>query len=213
MRFRRELMPFAAQKALASRLWVVSQFERLWTRWASFRYSRFSGVGPRYTLSGVRILTLLAVLPWLLLTSCGSSLDVNSFYPTISDADKDGATTRGWIPDDIIPKSSRNIRVAGELSPSKEWCAFEFPVVDSEIFRSNLKTVDVLPSSVMRVPNPGVSWWPEVLRGNLDVKRINEAGFQLYAVERPVNSVNIGIYLFALDWPKGRGFFYWTYKS
>jgi hypothetical protein len=135
-----------------------------------------------------------------------------SFYPTVSDAEKAGAITRGWVPDDIIPNSSRNIRVVGELSPSKEWCAFDFPAVDAEILRKKLKTIGVLPPSVTRVPNPGVSWWPEVLRGNLEVGNINKAGFQLYVIERPANSVNMGIYLFALDWSKGRRFFYWTYK-
>jgi hypothetical protein len=59
-----------------------------------------------------------------------------------------------------------------------------------------------------------VSWWPAVLKGNLDVEKIHKAGFQLFVVERPANpSVDMGIYLFALDWSKGHGFFYWTYKS
>ena len=58
-----------------------------------------------------------------------------------------------------------------------------------------------------------MSWWPAVLQGNLDVEKIQKDGFELYAVERPANSVNMGIYLFALDSSKGRGFFYWTYTS
>jgi hypothetical protein len=135
------------------------------------------------------------------------------FYSNLSEADKAGAINRGWVPDDIMPASSKNIRIVGELSPSKEWCAFEFSLGDAEILRKSLKTVDVLPPSVARVPTPGVSWWPEVLRGNLDPERINKAGLQLYEIERPANSVNMGIYLFALDWPRGRGFFFWTYKS
>lgn len=52
-----------------------------------------------------------------------------------------------------------------------------------------------------------------MLEGNLDVQKIRSAGFQLFVVERPANSVDMGIYLFALDVSKGRGFFYWTYKS
>jgi hypothetical protein len=157
-------------------------------------------------------MAVFCVVLTFVLLACGGNRR-ESFYPSLADADKDGAITRGWIPDDLLPGSSRAIHEVHEISPSKEWCAFEFPVADTELLRKNLKTVDVLPASVMRVPNPGVSWWPEVLRSNLDVKRINEAGFQLYMVERPANSVNIGIYLFVLDWSKGRGFFYWTYKS
>ena len=52
-----------------------------------------------------------------------------------------------------------------------------------------------------------------MLQGNLDVEKIQKDGFELYVVERPANSVNMGIYLFALDSSKGRGFFYWTYTS
>jgi hypothetical protein len=134
-------------------------------------------------------------------------------YSNLSEASNAGAITRGWVPDDILPASSRNIHVVGELSPSKEWCAFEFSAGGTESLRKSLKTADVLTPSVVRVPSPGVLWWPEALRGSLDTEQINKAGFQLYALERPANSVNMGIYLFALDWSKGRGFFYWTYKS
>jgi hypothetical protein len=134
-------------------------------------------------------------------------------YQTLADADKAGEITRGWIPDDLIPSNSRAIRLVEELSPSREWCAFEFLPADSQNLKRNLKRVDTLPPSVRRVRSPGVSWWPAVLQGNLDAEKIQKDGFELYVVERPANSVNMGIYLFALDSSKGRGFFYWTYKS
>jgi hypothetical protein len=148
----------------------------------------------------------------LLLGACGSDRG-EYFYQTFADADKAGEITRGWIPDDLIPSTSRSIHLAEQLSPSKEWCAFEFPPADAEILRRNLKSIDSLPASVRQVRSPSASWWPEVLRGNLDVKKISGEGFQLYVVEKPANSVDMGIYLFALDWSKGRGFFYWTYES
>ena len=53
-----------------------------------------------------------------------------SFYPSLADAEKDGAITRGWIPDDLLPSSSRAIREVHDLSPSREWCAFEFVPTD-----------------------------------------------------------------------------------
>jgi hypothetical protein len=68
----------------------------------------------------------------------------------------------------------------------------------------------VLPPSVSRVPRPGVSWWPAVLEGNLNVKSIQAAGFELYIVERPATSVTKEILLFAIDWSKGSGYFYST---
>jgi hypothetical protein len=133
-----------------------------------------------------------------------------SFYPSLSEADKEGAITRGWIPDDLLPGRSRAIHEVHEISPSKEWCAFEFPPTDSEGLRKNLRSVDALPPSVRRVPSPGMSWWPAVLNGNLDVETIHKAGFELYVVEKPATSVTTDILLFAIDWPKGRAFFYRT---
>ena len=147
-----------------------------------------------------------------LLVGCGERQE-SWFYSNLSDVNKAGAITRGWVPDDLLPASSRNIRVVGEISPSKEWCAFEFSPTDAEILRKNLKSVESLPLSVQQLRSPRASWWPEVLAGNLDVARIEKSGLQVYVVEKPANSVNMGIYLFALDWSKGRGFFYWTYKS
>ena len=139
----------------------------------------------------------------LLLAACASDRR-EYFYQTFAEADKAGETTRGWIPDDLIPRTSQAIHLAEQLSPSKEWCSFEFSPADADILRKNLKSTDSLPSSIRQVRSPGASWWPEVLRGSLDVGKINRAGYQLYVVEKP----NMGIYLFALDWSKGHGFFH-----
>jgi hypothetical protein len=136
-----------------------------------------------------------------------------SFYASLADVRKAEASAQSWIPDDILPASSRTIHVVGELSPSLEWCSFEFLPTDSQRLSQVLKGVDALPPSVKHIPSPNVSWWPSILKGNLDVAEIRKAGFQLFVVERPANSVDMGIYLFALDMSKGRGFFYWTYKS
>jgi hypothetical protein len=134
-----------------------------------------------------------------------------SFYASLADVRKAEASAQSWIPDDILPASSSSIHVVGELSPSKEWCAFEFLHTDSQNLLKNLRSLDALPPPVKYVRSPRVSWWPSVLEGNLDVEKIHKAGFQLFVVERPANSVDMGIYLFALDLSKGRGFFYWTY--
>jgi hypothetical protein len=91
---------------------------------------------------------------------------------------------------------------------STEWCAFEFVTTDSQNLLRNLKRVDVPPPSVSHVPSPGVSWWPSVLKGNLDAEKIHKAGFDLFVVERPATSVTTAVWLFAIDWSKGRGFFY-----
>lgn len=155
------------------------------------------------------LLSLLGIsLASILVAGCGDRQE--SFYASLADADKAGAITRGWIPDDLLPSHSHSIHEIHDLSPSTEWCAFEFPSSDSEGLRKNLKIVDVLPPSLKRVPSPGVPWWPAVLQGNLDVAKIRNLGFELYVVEKPANSVMTDILLFAIDWQKGRAFFFLT---
>src|SRR6266567_4415844 len=158
---------------------------------------------------------ILLIAAWLVFTRVSAKLNdrYESFYPSLAEADKDGAITRGWIPADILPSSSRAIHEVHDLSPSREWCAFEFASDDAEKLRKNLKSIDVLPSSVRRVRDPHVSWWPSGLKGNLDTGRIRSEGFDLYEVERPANAVMTDVLLFAVDWSKGRGFFYRTSGS
>jgi hypothetical protein len=158
---------------------------------------------------------IVLIVSWVAGTRLAASFSdrYESFYPSLAEAEKDAAITRGWIPDDLLPSSSRAIHELHDLSPSREWCAFEFATDDSQKLRKSLKSIDVLPLSVRRIRNPAASWWPSVLKGNLDVERIRSDGFDLYEVERPANSVMTDVLLFAVDWSKGRGFFYRTSKS
>jgi hypothetical protein len=144
------------------------------------------------------------------LLACGDNFE--SFYPTLTDADKAGAIARGWIPD-YLPESSRDIHEVHHNSPSTQWCAFEFLPADSQRLRKNLRTIDVLPGSVARVPSPGVDWWPGVLTGKLDSRKVQAEGFHLYVIEEPTTAVSTQITLFAIDWQKGRVFFYGTPES
>ena len=130
-----------------------------------------------------------------------------SFYRTLAEADRHGAITRGWIPY-FLPGSSRDIHEIHDISPSTEWCAFQFLPADSQFLRKRLERGQTLPLRVRAVPSPGVSWWPDVLSGNLDVEKIGSAGFSLYVVVEPETSVTTEVLLFAVDWAKGRAFFY-----
>jgi hypothetical protein len=132
-----------------------------------------------------------------------------SFYPAFADADKDGAITRGWVPY-FLPRSSRTIHELHRNSSPTEWCTFEFLPNDSQGLRKTLKSVDALPPSVSHLPSPGVPWWPNVLEGNLDGGKIHSEGFDLYVVVTPETSVTNAVSLFAIDWARGRGFFYGT---
>jgi hypothetical protein len=125
----------------------------------------------------------------------------------MGDAVKDRAVERGWVPA-LLPESSRNIYVVGDLSPSRVWCSFEFVPADSNQLRKSLKPVTGLPPSLANVPGPGRSWWPSFLEGNLDSSGIRNAGFQLYVVEEPATASTTTLEIFAIDWNKGRGFLY-----
>lgn len=152
-------------------------------------------------------LFIAVCLSFVIVAGCGDRSEW--FYASLADADKAEAGARSWVRNDLLPGSTRNIHIAGELSPSKEWCAFEFSPADSDSLRKKLKPIDALPPSVRRISNPGAGWWPAVLKGNLDVDKVRKAGFELYIFEE--NSAGtMWILLFAIDWEKGRGFFYET---
>jgi hypothetical protein len=157
------------------------------------------------------LIAALSIALIVVLFACGDRSE--SFYSSLADADKAGAIDRGWIPEDLVSPSSRAIHEVHEISPSTEWCSFEFLPADSQNLRRTLKSVDALSKSVKHVPSPGVSWWPAVLKGNLDVRKIHSAGFELYIVEKPETSVTTAIYLFAIDWPGTRGFFFTRSES
>jgi hypothetical protein len=132
-----------------------------------------------------------------------------SFYPALADAKRDGAIDRGWIPD-FLPESSRGIHELHDISPSTTWCAFQFIPSDSSVLRKSLQVDAGALSLVRRVPDPGRSWWPTALTGDIDAARIHSAGFELYALVEPETTSTKQALLFAIDWAKGRGFFYRT---
>lgn len=163
----------------------------------------------RSSLRERRFVSLLCMSVMVLLVGCNTDR-YESFYSSLAAAEKDGAITRGWIPV-FLPKSSRNIHELHGLSPSTAWCAFEFfPTESSERFRKNLTSVQAPPALISHVPEPGVSWWPSVLQGNIDPEKIHKTGLELYVVTMPDTPSSKSVLLFAIDWSKGHGFFYST---
>lgn len=152
-------------------------------------------------------LTFLCLLP----LTAGCSHGKESFYANFAAADKAGMVTRGWIPE-FLPRSSRNIHEIGDISPTFEYCAFDFSPGDSRDLKKALTPVNSPPAWVRKVPDPRVSWWRSVLTGNLDVQRIRTAGFDVYTRSEPETVSGTGIisYFFAVDWAHGRAFFYCT---
>ena len=129
-------------------------------------------------------------------------------YPTLKDAERDGAITRRWIPE-YLPASTRNIQEALDLSPSTLWLSFEFDPHDSDVLRSKLQTeADKAPSSLTYVPNPGVRWWPRVLVGTLDATEIKNASLIVYAFTEPWTLAMAGKCVYFVDWQHGRGYLF-----
>jgi hypothetical protein len=154
---------------------------------------------------------ICAGLSSILVVACSDRHE--SFYPALADAGKDGAITRGWIPDDLLPDSSHAIREIHDLSPSKEWCSFEFTPAKWQSPSKAFKTVDALPPQLTHIPSPGTSWWPDVLRGHIYMDKIRKEGLKIYVVERPATSVTTEVFLFAINHAKGQGFFFSTNKG
>lgn len=110
-----------------------------------------------------------------LLARCSTSRSACP-YASLAHADKDGAITRGWIPE-FLPASSRNIYEAHEDSPEVEWCAFEFSSEDSQDFQKALQSIGESPASLQHVPNPEMQWWPALLSGRIDLTNLRSTGF------------------------------------
>ena len=167
----------------------------------------------------VAVATLASILGWIVYTWISRNLDdrYESYYPSLAEARADGAVTRGWIPDDILPLSSHAIHELHYLSPSQEWCAFAFDPADSDSLRKNLRIATEMSAAVRNVPNPRVSrnvpnpqvsWWPMQLTGEIDEAALHEKKLTLYVAEKPGTSDSNEIFLFAIDWQGGSGFFY-----
>jgi hypothetical protein len=79
-----------------------------------------------------------AALAMLILIGRHASHDQESFYPAPANAKQPGEIQRGWIRE-FLPKSSRNIHIVYDLSPSRVWCAFQFDPNDADNLRSKGK--------------------------------------------------------------------------
>jgi len=152
---------------------------------------------------------LVVLIASLCVGLAACSVDHESFYSSLADADRDGAISRGWIPI-YLPASSHAIHEAHDQSPEYEWCSFEFSPEDTERLSKTLQPVDaVIP--VKKIRNPHRSWWPRVLTGNLDAQESRKEGFELYAVVDPATVESRYIWLFAVDWRRGHAYFYSTH--
>lgn len=136
---------------------------------------------------------------------------VKSFYPSIRDAANAGAITHGWIPN-YLPENSRKIYEVHDIDSSVTWCVYEFSIKEAQSFKKALSSeVNSLPKSLNYIKNPGITWWPEFLRGEVSARKIKENGFHLYVVKEPCFENSTSLLLFAVNWQKECGYFYRAY--
>jgi hypothetical protein len=138
-----------------------------------------------------------ASLLLLFMMSVACSERIESTYPALADARRDGAITRGWLPT-FLPEGSRNIREIHIWDTNQSWATFEFLPSDVTPLRAALGH-PVSVAGMNDVADPRVRWWPDVLRGSLDSAALRQAGFTLYKRDET---------LFAIDWSAMRGFIY-----
>ncbi len=153
------------------------------------------------------VLLGMCIAASVLLPGCGDRKEYS--YATLADAAKAGEISRGWIPD-YVPTSSHAIHIVYDPSSPRTWCAFEFSPADSQSIKKNLTSADALPQRLKRVDSLGAPWWPDFLKGDLDVARFHGNGFDAYVGEESDVQSSTDLVLFAIDWTKGRAFFYRT---
>ena len=141
-------------------------------------------------------------------TTCGH--DTDKFYRTRADAEKGGEFDRRWLPD-FLPNSSHDIDLAYDISPSEEWCGFEFDPRDADQLLNKIQPLKENAPPLREIPSPGLRWWPKFLRGNPDGRMIRQAeqsGFALYSFTRPLSEMQNETIIFAIDSKTGRVYFY-----
>lgn len=140
--------------------------------------------------------------------ACGTVRE--RYYLTLADAIRAGEIDRGWIPD-CLPESARQIHLLYSVESTKTWCAFIFSSSDGQGFRKVVgRELGRLPLKTQYISNARKAWWPDYLRGNIDIQSIQKNGLRLYAVEESSAASSTMTVLFAINWEKQYGYFFRT---
>src|SRR3954464_9715412 len=137
----------------------------------------------------------------LLLTGCAGITSQTNSYATLAEARQAGAIANGWIPDGL-PTASHDIREGHIPGTSRHWGIFEYPHAEEEILRVLLEPQETAAEDLQCDIPARIEWWPLILRGPLDRRRLAATGTRLYLAKS-------GGLLFAVNWRQGRAY-YWT---
>jgi hypothetical protein len=135
----------------------------------------------------------------LLFTTIGCSDFHESAYPTAEAARHAGVVERGWLPQ-VLPARATEIRERHNVDTNEIVGSFAFQATDAEALRG----LEQIPQERVRQiagPHRVPSWWPEVLRGDLEPPELARADLEILKEKQ-------GEFLFAIDWKTGRCFFW-----
>jgi hypothetical protein len=122
-------------------------------------------------------------------------------YATLREARSAGAIDRGWVPA-LLPENAYELRAAYAVDGADRWGLFNFREADTEALRAVLQPQEAsLAGTEMHIP-ARIEWWPVILRGRLDVERIQATGLRAYQSKS-------GDLVMAVNWKQGRAY-YWT---
>jgi len=97
----------------------------------------------------------------LVLSACSDRFTV--YYPQYSDAVKDGAIVRGWIPT-ALPSTATEIHEQHDIDTNNVWIQFSLSNTDKEQIISGLKKLTEGDISQLELCYPkGTNWWFEDL--------------------------------------------------
>jgi hypothetical protein len=130
----------------------------------------------------------------------GINSQTNSFA-TLTEARQAGAIAQGWIPEGL-PGGSYDLRAAHVPGTRQRWGIVNFPQPEADSLRALLRAEEISVDG-LNAHTPGrIEWWPVVLRGNLDNRRIAATGLRNYQAKE-------GDLIFAVNWAQGRAY-YWA---
>lgn len=146
----------------------------------------------------------LAGIALMLSTACsGINAQTNSFA-TLAEARQSGAIGKGWIPEGL-PPGSHDIREGHVPGTPQRWGIFEYPESQEASLRALLQPEEIsLDGERCEIPGR-IEWWPVMLRGALDGKRLSSTGIRAYRAKT-------GNLIFAVNWSQRRAYF-WTPAS
>lgn len=142
--------------------------------------------------------TWLAAACVIHVVACSDTFE--SHYASKAEAENAGEIQRGWLPA-FLPDRISDIHLMYDLDTNQTWCSFRFSAEDASALRQALTKMTPPEVSSSPIRPAKADWWPQALEGELKPETIEKAGLELYKKN--------GSTVFAIDWEKGQGFFYY----